>query len=319
MAIDKAGWKSNSSKHIILIGDASAHLNGKKNTTGLTIAQVIEKGRKSAAAASEQARGTINFHALRVIGEDPSDYPECEKQFQEVARNNGEFQGMYLVVDAQKPDDRRRVIGELTGMLTEAFQKLDLIATKPGAAAQALRDTPTNNPVVKSLYRILKTTGTGGSQPLRTGFASALSAGGNEVAKVRVLVEKDEVDRLRSTMDFLYTQFKGKADPAKRKGVKDLLQTLKQIASGTTAGQVVLKEDTELETLITSLPLKTRALKTSAQALAVMEVKDFQSWLDDLKKSKEMVEIILAKTDWVDISDGKIKENYQFVRKTDLP
>jgi hypothetical protein len=63
-AISEGGWGKNSTKHIVLLGDASAHLEGPKNSKNLTIQQVLKMGRQqSGGSAIEQELSRITFSA----------------------------------------------------------------------------------------------------------------------------------------------------------------------------------------------------------------------------------------------------------------
>jgi hypothetical protein len=337
-AVTDSGWGANSSRHIILIGDASAHIGANRcspacahehdpktgacsgNSSGLDIKRIIDLGRPSAGTTSDRALRSITFSAVRIKGEDPTDHDSCRQQFQELAHNNGQAEGKYLdVEDPNREEDRQKAVKELTDFLLSGFSTLQKVRAAGGNKSQLRQlteGTPTNA-VSASIFKIVKTQ-IGDVKPVHYGFAVETTEKGDQVAETTIQVEKGELDELRSTMDFLLTKFQSKADPAKRKNVSELLDILKQATTGTVAGQQV-KADTNLAEVITSLPVTTKALNISAEKIGRMPEKEFLGWLEEIKATKKRSEDLMASKDWDDVSDGNSDERYLFLRKTEMP
>jgi len=144
MAIEKSGWSEKSSKHIILLGDASAHVGNcnsanpnvgckyvrpdgtcEKNTTGLDVRKLISKAQRRHGEVVKQELASINFHAVHAKNaEDPGDETECIAQFQELSQNAGRLQGHFASFDPNVERDKHEVIGGLSRRLITAFGDL---------------------------------------------------------------------------------------------------------------------------------------------------------------------------------------------------
>lgn len=340
MAIERGGWDKVSSKHIILLGDASAHIKDctkegsgcrycdamtgvcKKNTTGLDVTKVINLGRRVAggeAGTGEAARqlASINFHAVRALqGEDPeNDGPIAQRQFQAVAANNGEFQGGYKDVDPNKMEDRAAVVAYLTKILTDSLQPLSQAqagATKPVSPEQMATSTP----VAQAIYRIINATA-GDTKAVSSGFAKRKSPKRTEVARERVLISQVELVRLRSTLELLFNQFKDRVEPDERGNIEEILTVLQQAVAGAATGQIVAK--TSLKEAIDMLPLRSDVMDITAEKLKGFTAQDFKLWLNKVNETIDRAKKLEEKSDWMFLSGEKVNEKYTFLLQAELP
>lgn len=172
LAIEKVGWSETSSKHVILIGDASAHLSGKENSTGKTIKQIIDLGRISSKAASQQLLGSIMFHAVRANQRSaPEDAKTAKQQFQQISQNNGIENGVYAELeDPNSETDRNAVVEALVKQLTKGLDATAKV-TDPDAKPVKPEQIPSDAPFEANVYKILNAVKGEETYPLKTGVA----------------------------------------------------------------------------------------------------------------------------------------------------
>ncbi len=212
----------------------------------------------------------------------------AESQFRELACNGTkEILGCYL---APEPtiDGVKQASREMKGKLDEAFK---LFAT-----AVAGGKVDSRNEFARSLVQIAKAyENDPDKKDVVLGLAPARDAKGREVAKVKILVYKDEIEGLQSFLNLTqekFTDYKG--DRRKRQNVTDVLRDLKSGIAGRATGQdIAIKDDTQLSALIGDLPMRTPVLATTARAIAQMSNEDFDRWLGQLKYSQERCKDLL--------------------------
>jgi hypothetical protein len=160
-----------------------------------------------------------------------------------------------------------------------------------------------------------------------TGWAAERDAG-YRVAEQYVMVTRDEIRSLQSTLNHFHTVMEGKTSVTARKNNKGLLQTLRLVATSAGAGQTVeIKDDTKLDEFITDLPLKTDVLRVTPTRLADMTAEEFKAWLNKLRGAGKALQDVYASTDWNrsggDRKGGKVDPEevveYKFLRLVDLP
>ena len=178
-----------------------------------------------------------------------------------------------------------------------------------------------NNQLTRSYYRIVNAALAEKFKDLDAipGFASIRDETGREVAIKKVLVAKEELERLKSTFDELYTTFKGKTAKVDRQDVGKILEDLKQAIVSASTGQQV-NEKTKLRDMIGDLPLRTAAMDTTAADIALMPSDTFTDWLDKLRQARTRVQDLLdSNKDWLALSDQATYDKYTFLRLNELP
>ena len=318
-AIQRAGWDDNSSRHIILLGDASCK-EGSQNVAKISgktvnLKRLIDEARRSSGESAEQiVKGKITLHAIRAeqIG---SDSARAKVQFQEIARNNNELAGIYLDLNANNPTSRTKAVTELTNILSESFASLKKIRQSGGQVKAVGNEL--NNPITRNFYEIVNAKGKDKLGVTSDGYAAERNDKGSRIAMKKLIVYKDEMIRLESTLNFLHAQFKLMANPSKRGNVKTVLNVLKQVAAVVASGQEV-NANTNLGDFITALPLKTSALKISARDLAILSQERFENWLENLKSSAERARGVLDSPDWYVLS-SKEDAQYTFLHLSQMP
>lgn len=323
-AIRNAGWSKGSSKHIILMGDASAHLPGSpKSTTGLGIEQVLEIAQGNNGTETDKRLTTFYLHAVRADqpGVRRTELARCESQFRMLADNAGDFDGFYSGLNPMEKTDRQRVIGELT----EFFDKgiAGLTAQRSGDA-EKLRNLAEqggqNNQLTQALWLVEQAVNGKPIQVVSLGTTSDRSAKGDLLAQKQVLISEDGLRRVRSILDLLLISLGKQIDPTQRGDVGNLLKAIQKTLADVVTGQD-LDEDTQLDVLINKLPLRTEVLRTSVGALASRDAAGFRRWLKSLEAARDRAEVLLKNPDviWHQLSDQAANTRYAYIALDELP
>lgn len=321
LALNDAGWSPKSSKHIILLGDASAHLSGPKNSTGHTIDSVLSLARKTSGTDYEQSLDTITFHAVRADNPEspPDELALCEQQFRKLAQNNGLFEGFYANLKPNDPADRKRVEDALVDFLRRGFTAVEAAQKGDQQAVKQAAENRETGQLALATYELLLLSGTADPDPVEEGEASIRSEDGDLLAVHYVMVSETDLRRLRSTLDLLWTDLSAKVSPTARGDVKKLLERLQETLLIGTTGQE-FDENTQLQDVITSLPLKTDVLRTTVAALAQKDASSFKKWLEDLDAAKKQAETLLQnQKEWHKLSENAANEKFCYVLLDNLP
>ena len=149
------------------------------------------------------------------------------------------------------------------------------------------------------------------------GNARTHNLDGIVIARKEVFVTKGELQTLQTRLNSMWRKFEAKKSRKDRADIGSLLKELQQYASSSVTGETIeITEDTVLEQLITDLPLKTPALKTTVKDLAGMPRDNYESWLDALKQSEKDCQSLVDENLWKDSETG---EQYRFVKLNQMP
>jgi hypothetical protein len=322
MAIEESGWERNSSKHIILVGDASAQLGdmNRKNTTKLTIKQVLALGRAKGGSESEKQRSAITFHSVLAKSVDPVDFKVAQAHFREVSQNNGEVEGEYQLLE--RPDDkteRDKVVKTLVDRLSAGATALAQVTSAARAPDSPLPEVA-KGPIAEGVYRIFKTSSGEAKKDVHSGWAAERNAKGNQVALKRVLITEVELKRLESTLKYMYDQLATRVEPEERKDVAGLLTIFQAAAASTGAGQTVAADKNLQELIARDLPLKTDVLRITAKDLAGYNKRVFEDWLKKLKETHAYTVHLIRTSEWSETKlGGKAVDKYAFLLVAELP
>lgn len=382
-ALTKVGWRSNSSKHVILLGDAPAKdgydptlEETQVSSTGLSLDELLSQARPQGGSDSQRALSSKNFHALcnnhpDLFGELPKELQdalkkpefvkavgsltalelaaalECtldeaqafgtavvladalrkwrtraESQFQKVASNMGELEGYYMALNTHdSPTDKDRAVKGLSDALNMAYQAL--AAAREGEDPDDSAAMSRGGNVSRAIYQIVSTKGDASrfaKQDVFEGYARTRDENGRLVAHQRVMVFREELMSFYSALDSLHERFKNRSNKAERQNVADVLNDLKEAVASQAAGQE-FDENTDLRTVITfDFPLKTPALDTSAQEIAVMTTPAFNNWLESLAAARDRAKALVlgGKTDWTTLAN-ELDQEFSFLLLSELP
>lgn len=234
-------------------------------------------------------------------------------QYSQFASNNGEADGIYELVEPTGPK------------VTAAAQKLSVKMKESFAALESVRagkglPEAATNEISQPLYTLVGAAAERfKDQPVLTGTATVRDQRGREVAFKKVLVSEQELRRLKSSLDAMFTKFKGKSSKADRQDVGGVLNDLKEVLAEAGAGQEIAA-NTKLKDLISDLPLRTAALDTSPAELAIMTTESFKQWLERIEAAVFRIEDLLtSKQDWLTLSEKAVNEKFTFLRLSELP
>ena len=204
-----------------------------------------------------------------------------------------------------------------------------------GESVELLKAAQSGDPkAVEAASKKYKTSGgafAGGSFSLISGKAAADAIGkacyvgnarthnveGIVIARKEVFVTKEELQTLQTRLDSMWRKFEAKKSRKDRADIGTLLKELQQYATSSVTGETLeITEDTVLEKLITDLPLKTPALKTTVKDLAGMPRDNYESWLAALKQSERECQALIEATSWKNSVAG---EQYRFVKLNQMP
>jgi len=321
------GWKPNAMKHVILLGDASAHLAGPKNTTGSTVAAVIAASQKQAGGELVNNIGSITFNAVRAQqpGNDPAEDQLCREQFQLIASNAGRLQGYFADIDPNNPAEKAKTVQAMVRFYRVALEGLSGAKSGDMAAVVAAADTG-ESAIAAQCYQIVNAVGISNIPPVAQGEASDRDKDGNLVASKKVFVSKAEIKRLASVLGFLYESMKQSNDAGERSDVAIVMNTLQTAVAMTASGEKGTQFDkgVSLKQVISQLPLKSDALEITIQELAQMPDDAFTEWLAKLESTlttaKEITEI--PDDQWLTLSEGSDRADelmFRQLRLEDLP
>lgn len=237
------------------------------------------------------------------------------KQYQTIAKNNDEADGLFLSVEPNSKATQQAV-GSLSQKIKGTFDLLKKARDGQGMPSQ----NRNNNEISQPLFTLVGAAAEKfKDQPVIEGTATTRNENGRQISVKKVMISRQELRRLRSTMDSLHTKFRNKTSKADRQDVGSILTTMKEIIAETSAGQK-MNAKTKLKDLITDLPLRTAALDTSAADLALMSTDSFKEWLDRIESAVFRIDDLLnAEQDWLTLSDQAVNDEFTFLRLSELP
>lgn len=321
-AIENGGWeeKVKSSKHIILLGDASALLSGPKNSTGLSIETLLDRA-QGIGGELKQELDTKFIHAVRAIQAGDPDGPLAAAQFLKLSQNKGEFEAYYADFDPNDEQSVDTVVKDLVGFFQTGITAASAVKAGDTKKLKQLADPEkSNSQLAQGLYRIVVAGGGTINDPVPRGKAFVRSSDGDLLAAQYVMVSEDDLSRVESTLSLLKKGLSKGADPAKRKEVPKLLEILKTSLAAATAGQD-LDPNKPLEAFVDLMPLKTDVLRTKPVDLATMTPEAYENWLKSLEDArKRAADLILGQTDkWMQLSEQAANSKYAYILVDDMP
>lgn len=239
--------------------------------------------------------------------------PLAQGQYRELSQNNREADGIFQAVEPGA-ENVKRAAAALAAKIRETFQILEKVREGQGLPSG------NQNEIAQPLFTLVGAAAEKfKDSPVIDGTATVRDKRGREVAFKKVMVSEKELRHLRSTLDALFTKFKGKTSKADRQDVGSILNTMKEVLAETSAGQDVTA-NAKLKDLISDLPLKTAALETTAADLALMTAEAFKEWLDKVESAIFRIDDLLtSRQDWLTLSDRAVNDKFTFLRLSELP
>lgn len=248
----------------------------------------------------------------------------AQATFKSLAQND-RYEGYYTHMNPEG-SDIDRVVNQLDERIKSAIGLIADVAR--GNEKKALKGQAKNsNEMTKPIFRIVGSELSAEEQiknPVLVGTASLRDPdNGRSVGEKVVMVSKEELLRLKSTLGAMYDTFQKKRKAAARQNVKTLLDELQKSLATAASGQK-LDENTELAELITDLPLRTEALRLTASDIAVMSTDAFDSWLEDIELAEQRTTELIEGDQgrWISINgieELSSSQRYAFLRLSELP
>jgi len=248
----------------------------------------------------------MSYHANKV------NRARAEKQYAELARNGllNESLGIY---DPSEPTLAGvKAAGErLTKAVVDSFSALEKALSNQNAEGEG-KIAERVVEVAEAFKKQLS------DKESVTVLGAPINLQGQEVAKLKLLVFRTELDRLESVLDLLYKDFRPMTKRSERQDAAQVLQKLKAAVATAAAGQE-FDENTRLDSVIGDLPLRTPVLATSARAIAAMTSEDFERWLGQLEFAKKRSRTLLDDGDRWQKHTGGIGSEFGFIEQSQMP
>lgn len=306
----KVGWTTNSSKHIILCGDASClPPSHPKSSTGKSIEDVLLLGHpNNIAEDSRRARAQYTFHSILALNIDGrEDWDKARQDFQEVRANAGFENGEYAEMTSNDENSRRLVVEQFTASDGSITSAIEILMKTRGATTQL---NPSS--FARSIYRLK------GNKPLEGvafGKAHEYNESDQLVAVETWFLRYRELQDIKSSL--FYISDKLKSFGSKRASTKDLVAALKVLFTAKGVGDENI-ESRKLLALSSELPLKNNVLNVTPEEIARMPDKEYSRWVGRLETSLKRSEDLLKRAEnyggsglreWVRLGKAKSGED----------
>ncbi len=138
-------------------------------------------------------------------------------------------------------------------------------------------------------------------KPVLNGYATLRSKTGVLTGDAGVLVSRNELQHLKSTLESLYTTFSFKRNKVDREDVNEYLLHLQKALASTVSGQGI-GATADLHELISDLPLHTESMMMTSMQFAEMETTEFDTWLQKFQFATDAMERRLSSRDWMRVA-----------------
>jgi len=309
IAIKEMDWNPDGFKNIVLIGDASAHLDGPKNSQKETIAGLLSLAQPT---GRESVKQKIAIHTIRIVSNDPTDHATCDEHFKRIAQGRDYPTPPHTFDGKATPD----FIAELVGFLSKAT--VGLVEAKSG------KPIPKDTPALGLLLDMVgsATEAATGAPTFASGFASEIDRKGHKQLEPHVLVKYGQMELFRSALNFCVSSLKNAGEPGS-KDVKILLQSMQILATQVNMGEPVDPNTSPATILkyILGFPVRNKIFNMSFAKLAAMTDSDYQSWVKEVEASESIVKGHLDNRKiWFNLGkDANPEKRHGFLKVTDLP
>ena len=320
------GWNTMAFKHVMLIGDASAHLTGPKNTTGKTIESVMEGARNQSGGEATGNLASFTFNTVRAKqpGNHPAEDQLCKEQFEQIAANQGRVPGFSADIDPNNPTEKSKCVADMVAFYKTALQALGGVKSNNVPAVVAAANTNTSA-IAEQMYAFINQVTANDVPPVALGTASDM-VNDDRVATKKIFVSKSDIKRLSSVLSFLYDSLKLANDAGERSDVAVVMNALQTAVAVVVTGEKGTQFDksVSLKAVISELPLKSDALEITIQELAAMPDDAFTEWLEKLEGTKRTAALIADSPEdqWMQFDDGADRSDdllFRALRIEELP
>jgi hypothetical protein len=235
-------------------------------------------------------------------------------QYRQLAANMSTIDGIYEKIPPQRTE-LERVSKTLKDSLAQGFNVLSDVR---GGDIQDEGVVKGRGAFAESFYAIIGANkDKQPPQATEQGEARTHADDGREVAKRKVMVGRNELQKLRGLLSGIHGTFSKKVAKKDRQSVNDTLDELKRAIAGAAAGQVIAS--TQLQDVITDLPLTTDVLRITPEQIATFSSDKFKAWLDAVQRSIQRCQDRLDESEWLPLSDLAQADEVSFLLLTELP
>jgi hypothetical protein len=250
-------------------------------------------------------------------------YDKIAQRDMEAMARSSSYQGYYTHMNPEA-SEVDRVTQQLGEKIEAAIKVIADVATGKEEQAMAGR-ARSENELTRPIFRIVGSKLSQGEvikTPVQVGKAALRDPrSGRAVGEKVVMVAEDELRQLDSALDAMYRTFESKRKAVDRQNMKQVLDGLQASLATAASGQEIAA-DTQLQSVITDLPLRTEALRLTAGDIAVMSTGAFDAWLGDVRLAQSQITDLLKgdQSRWLTISGlGEATTKYGFLRLSELP
>lgn len=298
-----------------LLDFAAENVRGVIESNDSTFQSALERAatQLTARAGSDEFAGVLVRVGAGLVADDIHSQLALT-QYRQIAAND-DVQGLFEAVPP-KGAELKRVAAALKASLAEAFDALAKIRDRTIDSAEDLQGA---GAFAQTFYSVVGANAERFKpQSVEEGRSRTRAEDGREVAKRKVMVGRDELQKLKARLDAIYQIFSKKVAKKDRQSVNDTLDELKQAIAGAAAGQIVAT--TNLQDVITDLPLTTDVLRITPEQIATFSSDRFKAWLDGLKRSIDRAQTLLDRKDnWLPLSSLATADEVSFLLLTELP
>jgi hypothetical protein len=292
----------------VLIGDASAHLDGPKNSQNEQIEKILSYAQPPGQHLFKQK---MALFTIRVTGEDPDDYEKCEKQFRELAAGR-EYPGKYWSFD---PKGAPAFITEMVQLILKAEDDYIQLLRSGG------KSDPGGNErrlglIVDYVKAGLETRGD--APTFTSGYVARLDRNGASQLEPFVLVQKEQLALFNATLTFIVTAMKGQGG---KRDIGQSLKSLQMISTQLDMGEPIdaKMSPAKIMQLGLGFPVRNKIFEITLDKIAQMPDPDFHSWVKAMEASVNVVKSHLDNKDiWIALGNDPTPRS-AFVKVNDLP
>jgi hypothetical protein len=324
MAIKDSGWNPKGHKAVVLIGDASAHLEieGPKNPKRLTIPGIAAAAQP---AGGEAAFEKIVIHGLRVLSHAPSDHARCKDHFGLLTAGRG-FPGLHWEYNGA--DGAGKFTAELvTALKAMARVTKDVSDGKYRELEQRAKEAKPGSPEQRMLGPVLEMIRASESNSpgisFASGYACSIDVKGNQALEPHIMITRGRLSVFQSGLNYCVTILDTAGDPTK-KDVGKIVKGLQLMTTSISTGETIDPDTpySKILGLLAGFPVQSPIFDLTPRKVAAMPEADFQAWVSQVRGVEAIIKAHLDNSRlWFQLGNKAVRDQDRiaFVKDADLP
>lgn len=321
LAIKDVAWNPDAWKHIVLIGDASAHddVNNPRNSRKQTIPGI----KSLAQSTGDSIKRKITINSLLIKSDDVEDQPIAKSHFKSLTEN--EYNGLHKLYDKDELKAFEQEIQKFI-MVAESA-RIGIVGKgagdKPEVSQPPGNKTNTDTPGLGLLLEMIRNAGEGNSNSFASGFTAEADVNLRQIFEEWVLVDKQALTSYHAAIEFFVSSLRKPDNPGDADTAKTL-NSLKLMVYQLNLNEQV-DADTEPSKLFSQIlgfPVKNKIFSISVNRLTGMSTADYESWIKSVHASQTVTRGMIENPAlWKPLGSGPTsgKELHAFIRIRDLP